>query len=109
GRAREADAAAPARLPERLGGVHRGRSAIARKLVAPARGLHDLVDALAQPDRCDRQMVRRFRERPDRVTGYAGGPVPPSPARQRWRAAPRARGAAAGWGGRAWVRTAGCW
>src|SRR5207302_4140974 len=40
-----------------------GGHPVARALVTPARGLDDLVDALAEPDGRDRQMVRRLGER----------------------------------------------
>ena len=48
----------PRRLPPRAG----RRRTVALALLAPARGLDDLVDALAEPDRRHRQVVRRLGE-----------------------------------------------
>src|SRR5262249_19883942 len=64
-RARDADAAAPARLPERLRSVRARGGTIARDLVTPAGRFDHLVDALAESDRRHRQMIRRLRKRLD--------------------------------------------
>ena len=61
GGARDSQAASLRRAPRRPVGPC-GHT-VARALVAPARGFDDLVDALAEPDGRDRQMVRRLGER----------------------------------------------
>ena len=61
-RAGDPQPALPGRALRRLAGAAR-RNAVPGALVAPAGGLHDLVDALAQADGRDRQVVRRLGER----------------------------------------------
>src|SRR6185369_14333536 len=51
------------RAPGGLPGRSLRRNAVAGALVAPAGGFYDLVDALAQTDGRDRQVVRRLGER----------------------------------------------